>query len=233
MKRCDQCNNEIADAVGVCPFCGKRFVDRAGRPLESDPMADTLTSLPRLQTPSPSKTRVWRGAGMVVMGEGSRQPITSASWGPWPWLLPLIALVGVVAVKVLRVERFPVSLATAATATEAVLCDGAERCVIAYLAPWDSASQESIRTVELMRESLAEVGIPVAVVVGHDELSNLESMAQRIGGSTWIDEGQAVMQETQLEIVPTWWLVDATGKVLERVEGTYVPLDVHLAQLGL
>jgi hypothetical protein len=233
MKRCDQCSNEINDSIGVCPFCGKRFVDRTGRPLESDPLADTATNLPRLQTPGPSKTRVRRGAGMVVMGEGSRQPITSGGWGPWPWLLPLIALIGVVAVKLLKVDRFPVSVVTAATATEPVLCDGADRCVIAYLAPWDSASQESIRTVELMRENLAPDGIPVAVVVGHDELDNLEAMAERIGGSTWLDADQDVMQQTKVEIVPTWWLVDATGKVLERVEGTYVPLDVHLTQLGL
>ncbi len=234
MKKCPDCTREVAAPVAVCPFCGHRFFDAQPAPPEdaapADPLAATQLSQPAIRPP-PVAPRP--GSHMVVMGEASRQPIPlTGKWGPWPWLLPLITVGAVVAIALLRAQPFPTELLEAPAATDLWPCDGAPRCVVAYLAPWDDASQGSLAALEAVRGQQSDA-LSVAVIVGAGERSRVEQMADAIGPDTFLDVEGAVLARLSADTVPMWFIVDGDGNVVEKVEGTYLPVERHLGALGL
>ncbi len=231
MKRCPACTHEIADQVAVCPFCRHRFLvdptPTPGAPAPPDPHGTTQVSMPAIQIPGAHR----RQRQLIVMGEASQLP-GSTTWGPWPWLIPLLAVVGVIAWLALRVPRFPEGLAQARVEGAAWPCDGAERCVVVFLAPWDEASRQSLPTLQAVREQAGE-GVAVAVVVGAGERTLVQQMADEIGPDAFIDPEGRTLEKLKARIVPMWFVLDAKGDVTTSVEGTYKPVEDHLRRLGI
>jgi hypothetical protein len=130
----------------------------------------------------------------------------------------------------LRPTYFPIT-AVEASGT-AVLCEQAERCLIAYLAPWDAASARTLKLLDEVEEMLPE-GVGLEVIWGAGHIDDLNTMAERYGERAFIDPSSSILGYFDLDTVPAWFLVDAKGRAVERLQGTYIPLEYHLSKLGL
>jgi len=143
------------DHQDLCPSCGcvtdlDAPCRRCGLDLEAgDPRAPRLAGLP------------WRKIGLAL------GLLLAAAWWWRPIHFPLDALV---------------PTAEAAEAAEAAdvpaPCEGAERCIVAYVTPWCPACRQSAGVIHAMQERYEDRDdVRVAVVVGQDAPSKLERTA--------------------------------------------------------
>lgn len=231
MKTCISCRADVPPQVAVCPFCGARFADAPPREDDGDPAAPRAVegSLPPprqdshlLQLPP---------APMVVMGGA---PARRAHRRRGLWMLVPAALAAVLVVYAVRARGVPLPVdgLEAVLADDLLPCGDAPDCVVVYLAPWDEASATTVDMLGELRAAWADDGPQLVAVVGAAERAEAERMARAIGGSAWIDAGDALPAALSLETVPAWLRVK-DGRVVRRVEGTYLPVARQLDALGL
>ena len=204
VKTCSNCRNRVAAAVPVCPFCGARLHGEASR--VGGIAAEKMSETVVLgEVVTPSKYRLTFGIAAAV-----------------------IVVMGV-GLYLLRPPRFPVADVKSETA---VLCEAADWCLIAYLSPWDDASARTYKLLDRVRSALPD-GVALEVVWGAGHPADLEAMAERHGKRGFTDPSGAIVEQFALVTVPSWFLVDAQGRAVEQMDGTYMPIGYHLHKLGL
>ena len=204
VKTCSNCRNRVAASVPVCPFCGAR--------LDSTAIGEGGIAADKV-----SETVV---LGEVVNPSGHRLTFGIAT---------TVILVLAIGLYLLRPVHFPVG---DLKSDSAVLCEAADWCLIAYLSPWDEASARTYKLLDRVRNTLPD-GVTLEVVWGAGHPADVESMAERHGPRRFTDPSSAIVEQFKLVTVPAWFLVDAEGRAVEQMEGTYVPIDYHLHKLGL
>ena len=151
-----------------------------------------------------------------VMVGGILSLVMAAAWWLKPVHVPLYELV------------------PTASASTSVPCQGKERCVVAYVAPWCGACKASEPVIQAIQERFEDDDrVEVVIVAGQDSASKLEAMAERYGESGWTDPDGRIFERLSPRVVPSWYVLDGRGKVIESVEGTHMPLTRHLDQLGM
>lgn len=247
-KPCVHCEARIPLAVAVCPFCGGRQPDPRPAVAQAERAARGSTPPPSTQT-----TQSFQGLGPLDAEASRPQAPTPRALrdarfaaGPqakasrsarWFWIAVLaIALGAGAAWWTLRPRPLPVAALEAfgERAEEAAeLCQLGNTCVVAYLTPWDPSSDRSLSTLERLDGLLEGSNVRLAVVVGNDERDELEAFARTVPAATWLDPSGYIESDRDLEMVPTWFVVDPLGRVRKQVDGTFFPLDYHLGKLGL
>jgi len=169
--------------------------------------------------------------GLVVMGEAAGG---GTRWVRAVLIAAALSVAGGIAAMSLRPTPFPSEALSAVGAEEAVICRARPVCVVVYLAPWSEASKTSLPLVERLRDRWRddeEIGL--AIVVGHDSPERVERYAEALGSNTWADTDDEVFRRLKLDVAPSWFTLDATGRVEHRLEGTFFPLDLQLLKLGV
>lgn len=146
-------------------------------------------------------------------------------------LLVLLAGVGVATFFALRPQTFPTDLL--ADGPSARPCEGRAHCVVALLAPWDPASGRSLGTVSRLQTLLTDTDVGLAVVVANDDPEARAAFAAQIAAPTWFETGDLLTQRLDVQQSPTWFVLDARGRITRTVAGTYFPLAAHLSALGM
>lgn len=194
------------DNQDLCPQCG-HLTD-----LEK-PCVRCGFDLERAE-PAPRRRLPWPGIGAVVL-------LLVGGWWWWrPVEFPLDALV---------------PTAEASESSElSEPCAGSDRCIVAYVTPWCPACRQSGDVIHAIQERYEDRDdVRVVVVVGQDAKSKLEKMAESYGEDGWLDPDGKVWDALSPRVVPTWYVLDGHGKVIEKVAGTHLPFTVHLKKLGM
>lgn len=221
----------------MCPFCNARFSDapaRADAPAEAEADAAAPDGSVDEALPPPrqnSHLLQLPPAPMVIMGGA---PARAAERRRGLWLLvPALLLAGLVTYGV-RARGVPLpSEGLEAVATADVLpCGDAPDCVVIYLTPWDPASATTVELIDELRAAWADDGPVIEVVVGSGERDASLRLARAVRGSSWLDIEGSLPAAFELETVPAWLRV-VDGRVVRRVDGTYLPLERQLEALGL
>lgn len=206
VRTCTNCRNRVAQTVPVCPFCGARM--DSGAP-------GTLGGL-----------TAERVAQNVVIGEVVKSSSHRVTFGIASIVITALAL----GLYLMRPSYFPV--AAVESPQSAVLCDQAERCLVAYLSPWDPASARTYKLIDEISEALpSDVALDVVWGVGHP--TDLDAMAAQSGERAFIDPSDSIVKHFDLKTVPAWFLLDNQARAVETMQGTYVPIEYHLSKLGL
>jgi len=167
-----------------------------------------------------------RMANNVVIGEVVKPSSHRLTFGV---AMAVIVVLGL-GLFFLRPSYFPIS--SVESTKKAVLCEVADWCLVAYLSPWDPASKRTHKLLEDVREALPD-GVALDVIWGAGHPDDLSAMAAQRGERAFTDPEGAVIEKFGLNTVPAWFLLDPKGRAVERLEGTYVPIEYHLSQLGL
>ncbi len=167
-----------------------------------------------------------RLADNVVIGEVVRPSSYRLTFGIATAVIFILGL----GLFLLRPTYFPVSAVE--STKSAVLCERADWCLIAYLSPWDPSSARTRRLLVEVDEALPD-GVTLEVIWGAGDPDDVDAMAENHGERAFIDPTDAIVKHFGLETLPAWFLVDAKGRAVERIEGTYVPIEYHLSKLGL
>lgn len=235
MKTCLSCRADVPPPVAVCPFCGARFADAPPRPSSPpDPTAPPPDPEASALPPPRQESHLLQlpPAPMVIMG-GARARRARQRRGLWLAVPVALVLVGLVAYGVrARGVALPIEGLAPILAEEPVVCGDAPDCVIVYLAPWDAASRETAELLPTLRAAWAEDGPALEVVVGAGAGDEAARMARAVRGSSWVDPRDALPAALELSTVPTWLRV-ISGRVVRRVDGTFLPLDRQLEALDL
>jgi hypothetical protein len=73
----------------------------------------------------------------------------------------------------------------------------------------------------------------VKTVVGMDERPKLEAYARAMGEATFLDPELAFSRAASVKSVPSWLVLDAQHRVLDRMAGSYPDAETQLEKLGL
>lgn len=253
VRACPSCSKRIPDQVAVCAFCGAR------QPGEDDDAASTADTLPaptretitdtlsdtvqtRRRPPpgtpglgAPGRPRLpsmlgpQATPGLVVMGEGVGG---GTRWFRVVLIAVALCVVGAAVAILMRPGPFPMNALTPVGADEAVVCRARPTCVVVYLAPWSDASNAAIPMVERLRDRWRDDDrVGLAIVVGHDSPERVERFATALGENTWADTDDLAFRALKLEMAPSWFTLDATGRVRKRIEGTFFPIELLLLKL--
>lgn len=212
MSICWHCRKQIPDAVKICPHCRADQTTPGQRPK----VARRLEDLRRAQP-----------VGFMVMGEAARGGRRGSRR-----IIGLIALVAAIAITIwaLLPSRFD---SARLEAFDEAPCVQYDRCVVVYLAPWSPATLRTLGAMAQLQAILGEADVGLGVVVAADDDAEVDALTAALPVGGWIDRDDLLPDQLDIETVPTWLLVDGTGKVLKRVDGTYLPVSYHLSKLGL
>lgn len=248
MRACSSCSKRIPDQVAVCAFCGANQGDSKGSVADTlpapgtaqDSLAETQLDMRRPTIPGtpgpgapgrPPPVRLPPSAtpGLVVMGESARG---GTSWGLAVAIAVALSVVGAIVAWQMRPRAFPMGALTPVGAEEVAVCKARPTCVVVYLAPWSEASTAAIPVVRQLRDRWRDdEQVGLAIVVGHDTPDRVERFAEALGESTWADTDDEAMRALELQVAPSWFTLDGAGRIRERVEGTFFPLDLQLVKL--
>jgi thiol-disulfide isomerase/thioredoxin len=113
-------------------------------------------------------------------------------------------------------------------------CEGKERCVVVIVAPWCPACKAALPIIKGMQKRFEASGrVGLKPVITSAEEPKLEWMAKQIGGQVFLDPQGTLLEKMGGGGVPHWYVVDASGKVVEQSAGVYEQLDYQLKKLGL
>lgn len=211
MSICWYCKKQIPDAVKICPHCAADQTTPGTRPK----VARRLEDLRRAQP-----------ATFMVMGEAARGRRRSLR-GLW-----LVGLAVAIAITIwaLIPTRFD---SRGLEAFDDAPCVQYDRCVVVYLAAWSPAAIRTLDTMRSLAPTLADSGTGFGIIVGADDPDAVDALAGAAPVGGWIDRDDSVPGRMNIDTVPTWFLLDRSGKVLQRVDGTYFPLGYHRQKLGI
>ena len=112
-------------------------------------------------------------------------------------------------------------------------CVLAAECVVVYVAPWCSACQQSVATINELAGEWSGGSIGLKVIVGQDTIARVEEMARQVHCPVFVDPTGALWQELGVEGVPHWFVLDRQNRIVRNFGGTYSPLFYHVSKLGL
>ena len=99
-------------------------------------------------------------------------------------------------------------------------CQGKRACLIMFLAPWCPSCHAAIPFVKAAREhALKDPGLGVQVVIGADDLSELEQMGKEISGAVYYDVDGQIASAISGSGVPRWAVIDMQRKILDYGAG--------------
>ena len=209
MRTCWYCKKRIAEEVRKCHFCTADQQTPGKRPRAAKRVEELRRGQP---------------VGFIVMGEAATRRRRSR--------VGVIAAVAVIAIAATIWALIPTRLNTASLqAFGEAPCALTDRCVVAYLAGWSPASVRTLGTLRLMAEADPELGL--GVVIAADEAENVDAMIAALPVGGWVDIDGKVPDQLNISTVPTWVVLDRSGKVIQRVDGTYQPIGYHRQKLGL
>lgn len=241
-KQCASCKTRIPLAVGVCPFCGSRQPDPRPAVAEAETTRRTQSGrrntqpfpgitpedLDRLNS-SPPRPRALRDHRFAAGKKPARR--TAARWPLM--LLGLAVLAAAGWWFMLRPRTLPTAALQPSAEGIGSPCADMSWCVVAYFAPWDPASVRSMSTLARLAATVENTDVGVAVIIGTDAPGEMQAMAEAAPVDAWLDPDGALVRAFDLELMPSWLLVDARGRVTRTVNGTYFPFEDHLHKLGL
>lgn len=102
-------------------------------------------------------------------------------------------------------------------------CDGKERCVIAYLAPWCGACQGSPPFFEAIRKDLeTNQNVGMTVVVGKGDANQQEGIIRQFRGNVFVDREGTFARDSNVGMfgVPAVMVIDSKRNILQRQSGT-------------
>lgn len=117
-------------------------------------------------------------------------------------------------------------------------CEGTERCLAVYLAPWCPACKSAgplVAKLRTLAQEQPDVGMMVIVGREEDE-AKLESYAESIGGEVFLDYDQEFHRQMGDSGVPHWYVWDQNRKILASHAGYWVGAGAEkllLDKLGL
>lgn len=209
MDVCPRCTKPILPTAVVCPHCG----------------ANTGTFGGPAEGPSAARPpRVRRSFGE----DGPTFPVVklalvlfAAGLLVW-WLLPV---------------KFPdITLSPAGSNPGGYdQCEGKERCIMVFVAPWCPACKQSIGTIKGMLARCAgssEVGVKAIIGSGRSPQS-MEDMAAQIGRGVFLDPGGQVMAAAGERSVPHWIVLDQDGMLIKKQAGVIPNVEVMFKELDL
>jgi hypothetical protein len=209
-------------------------VEEARRPVSTRPPAvstrpPAVSTRPPTAPPVPAKPapRALRDARFAAGKTRAKRPPR------WPWYLVLLSIA---AAAIWFVKFRPSTLPTGAlqaTAGNQAPCANANWCVVAYIAPWDPATERSVGTINRLAATLADTDMALAVVIAPDETDEMTRLAEQFSADTWLDPTGTIEHGLKLTMMPSWLLVDSRGRVQKVVQGTHFPFRAQLEALGL
>ena len=94
-------------------------------------------------------------------------------------------------------------------------CEGKERCVIAYFAPWCPICHRNVKFFQEVRKQLKRSPrIGVVYIVGYDTFAQCEDLAAEVGSPVWIDNRREFDEIADFSSVPHVWVIDRERNVL-------------------
>lgn len=210
MRTCWYCKKSISPAVRHCPLCAADQETPGTRPQRARSLQELRKGQPK---------------GMVIMAENAQ--VRSRRW---IWVAVLaIAIAGTIwgllpeRLKTDRLDTF-----------DDAPCAAYDRCVVVYVAGWSPATKRTLGTMRRLQPALNRNQTGLGAVIAADEDDAfVDALAEALPVGGWLDTDDAFMKQHDIETVPTWFVIDSTGKVLERVDGTYFPLSYHRRKLGI
>jgi hypothetical protein len=210
MRACWYCKKTISPTVRICPFCTADQETPGTPPKRARRLEELRKGQPR---------------GMVVMAEQAAPRSRR-----WLWLAALV--VGIVAIiwALLPTRLHTDRLAPFNEAT----CVEHDRCVVVYVAGWSPATKRTLGSMRRLQPLLAKADTGLGAVIASDEDDVfVDALAEALPVGGWLDTDDRMLKDMDIETVPTWFVIDSSGKVLNRVDGTYFPLSYHRQKLGI
>ncbi|MCC6954335.1 MAG: hypothetical protein IT290_09475 [Deltaproteobacteria bacterium] len=100
-------------------------------------------------------------------------------------------------------------------------CEGKDRCVILYVAPWCPICHRNVAFFrELRRQLDGAPRVGVNYIVGNDRLMACEEFATEIGGKVFLDSRDEFEKISSFSSVPHFWVIDRERKILEDFSWT-------------
>jgi hypothetical protein len=114
-------------------------------------------------------------------------------------------------------------------------CEGANGCLIVYVAPWCGPCKQSLPGDVALADFLKrEKGVETTFVVGMDKAPACAEMVRKIGREAFVDESGAWAKKMGVRGVPHFLVTDRDGRVKKRQAGALMaPPEVVAKHLGL
>lgn len=113
-------------------------------------------------------------------------------------------------------QRLALGTSTRSISTAGVIvdtCIGKKYCVITYVTPWCPACKVSeptmLRVAQYLKHS-KKVGYKI--IIGQDNLPNLQQAAAALGEAAMIDESDAIRKQLKIQSFPKWLVWDGTTR---------------------
>lgn len=210
MRTCWHCKKTISPTVRICPFCTADQETPGTAPRRARRLEDLRRGQPR---------------GMVVMAQAPERRSRR-----WLWLVAIGAGIAALIWALLPTRLPTQQLDTFADSP----CVAYERCVVVYVAGWSPATGRTLGTLRRLQPMLNDAGTGLGAVIAADEDDAfIEALTDALPVGGWIDTDDRLPDALDIETVPTWFVIDGSGKVLRRVAGTYFPLSYHRQKLGI
>lgn len=126
-------------------------------------------------------------------------------------------------------ERIPSTAASYGAVQDE--CDGKDRCLVVYLAPWCGACRGSKGFLQALDAFFSQQGsYGLKVVVGRDSRDSIDEFARSIPLNVYLDYERRWSQAFGSS-VPAWVWLDGEGRLLKRDAGLYnaAAADLHIA----
>ena len=103
-------------------------------------------------------------------------------------------------------------------------CEGTERCLVVYLAPWCPHCNSSIPLVREIRDQIGEnddTGMMVIVGPLGGSFAGYDDMARRLDGPVYLDRSGEAWEDYlgSLSGVPAWAVFDGRGQITQSFTG--------------
>lgn len=96
-------------------------------------------------------------------------------------------------------------------------CDGKERCIVYFMAPWCPTCQGAVPFINDMRARVNRTSkVGMKIVVGSDALPSLESFAQKLDGPVYYDADGEFAYAMSVSSIPAILVLDDNRKILRR-----------------
>jgi thiol-disulfide isomerase/thioredoxin len=95
------------------------------------------------------------------------------------------------------------------------LCKNRKGCIGVYLAPWCGACQSSVSLINELQLAENIDSANFIVVVGSDQLQNLNRFASGIKGQVFIDSNAKFAEATQFSSVPRWFVINNQQELID------------------
>jgi thiol-disulfide isomerase/thioredoxin len=138
------------------------------------------------------------------------------AWWAWPVTFPRLALVP-----------------AASNHLAGDACEGRERCVVVYMAPWCGACKSAFPIIRNMARRWASGALAVKPIIGLASTAQCEQMAQTLGVPAYLDPSGKLLRAAGAQGVPQWFVLNRAGRVKKRFSGVVLDVDRQIERLWL